>query len=181
MWNLGLLGAAGILKGDFELIASTILDSSQPSITFSNLGNYSSTYKHLQFRVVARDNNAIDESSYTLRFNSDTNNANYNYHGLVGIVTTVISFSNTSGITFPIAGANQTANSFAGTVFDILDAFSTSKNKTIRAAAGHTSAINRVSLLSGLWRNTDSITNISFNPVGNFVAGSRFSLYGIRG
>jgi hypothetical protein len=56
---LGILSAAGAggggpLASDYELISTQILTSPQSSITFSSLGTYSSTYKHLQVRAVAR-------------------------------------------------------------------------------------------------------------------------------
>jgi hypothetical protein len=52
---LGILSAAGAgggVAGDYELISSEILGTTAASVTFSSLGDYSSTYKHLQIRAV---------------------------------------------------------------------------------------------------------------------------------
>jgi len=67
-------------------------------------------------------------------------------------------------------------------VLDILDAYSTTKNKTIRSLSGMTGGANNLQLYSGLWNNTAAISSLNIFPgATNFVAGSRFSLYGIRG
>jgi hypothetical protein len=180
LFPLGILSAGGAGGETYELISTSLITTNTASVSF-DVSSLASTYRHLQLRVVGRDSAATDESTYFLRLNSDTTNANYNYHGLVGLGSSVISFSATAGITLPIAGANQTANSFIGSVYDILDPFSTTKNKTIRGLGGHTALINRIALVSGLWRNTNSVTNITLASVANFVSGTRFSLYGIRG
>jgi len=42
--------------------------------------------------------------------------------------------------------------------------------------------VNNIALKSGLWVNTAAVTSISFaNSSGDMVAGTRFSLYGIKG
>jgi hypothetical protein len=41
--------------------------------------------------------------------------------------------------------------------------------------------LNRIALSSGLWINTASTTSLSMHSVfGDFITGSRFSLYGIK-
>jgi hypothetical protein len=80
-----------------------------------------------------------------------------------------------------VAGATQTAGSFGGAVVDILDPFNTLKYTTVRFLDGQTGSFRRVSLNSGLWKNTDSITSITVVDLyGSFVSGSRISLYGLK-
>jgi hypothetical protein len=185
----GVLSAAGAgvgVAGDYELIASEILGSAQSSVTFGSLGDYSSTYKHLQIRYVARTSRASVFDSGRLRLNGDTG-SNFDDHGLFGNGSSVASYAQlnaSTGINFgQTPGANAAANIQGPGVIDILDAFSTSKNKVVRELSGVNSSTTVVSLISGSWRNTNSITTIALSPnVGpNWVAGSRFSLYGIRG
>ena len=179
----GILSASAV-GSDYELIESQILGSTTTSVSFSSLGTYANIYKHLQLRLVLRASEAVQESNYFLRFNSDTTNGNYAYHALFGNGSSVNAFASTGGgIVFPIAGANQTASSFGVGVLDILDAYSSTKNTTVRALSGQTSALNRVQILSGLWNNTASLTTITLTHYtgANFVVGSRFSLYGIKG
>jgi hypothetical protein len=187
----GVLSAAGAggVEGDYELIATEILGSSQSSITFSNLGDYSSTYKHLQIRMVTksdRSDNNLDNPY--IQFNGDTGN-NYTWHFLEGNGSSVSSggfgnFNSTlaNGIYPSTLGANTTS-AFSGNVIDILDAYSSTKNKTIRSLSGGTNASNFIRLTSGFWLNTNALTSIviKINVGPNFVAGSRFSIYGIKG
>jgi hypothetical protein len=184
MWNLGLLGAMGARIGDFELITSTILTSNEPSVTFNNLDVWSSTYKHLQIRGVARTAIANTADTMILRVNGNNSSANYRSHSLVGVGSGVVS-EDYNALTGLFAGqptgANQTANIFEPLVIDILDAYSTTKNKTMRRFSG-TPATPRVWLVSGLWISTNIITSLEFlSTSANLVTGTRFSIYGIKG
>jgi hypothetical protein len=182
---LGFLAGSGAgFESDYELIESTVLGSSTPSVTFSSLGSYSSTYKHLQLRIVARTDRASEPGDVVLvRLNGDTG-ANYAYHQLSGNGSSVGSGGSSSQTeiwAWRIAGSTATANSFGGMVMDLLDVYAT-KNKTVRAFSGMTGGLNEVFLNSGLWNNTASLTTITLDQIGsNFVSGSRFSLYGIKG
>ena len=80
-------------------------------------------------------------------------------------------------------GASGPANAFGAGVYDILDPYSTTKNKTTRlfGGRGFVTGDHKIVLASGLWRNTASVTSIDLVANDNFVTGSRFSLYGIKG
>jgi hypothetical protein len=180
---LGILASSGALPGDYELIETSIVSgTSTSSVVFSNLANFSSTYKHLQIRTTFRTSHSSSEA-LGVRINAD-DGANYVRHGLFGNGSTVSSFAVTGDTELEFMDgpiSSSTANVFATGVMDILDAYSSTKNKTVRAFAGSTHN-NVIVLQSGLWRNTNSITSLTLRfPVGNFVAGSRLSLYGIRG
>jgi hypothetical protein len=183
---LGFLAGSGGVQGDFELIETYTLGSSQANVTFTNLNTYSSTYKHLQIRYVARTNRASVFDSGRLKFNGDTG-SNFTDHGLFGTGSSVGSYAQlnaSTGINFGNApGANAAANVFGAGVMDILDAYSTTKFKVTRLLDGVSSSSPAITLNSGLWRSTASVTDIQLFPnVGtNWVTGSRFSLYGIRG
>jgi hypothetical protein len=170
---------------DYELITTTVLTGNTASVTFSNLGDYSSTYKHLQVRYTARtDRASFSIDDVILRFNSDTGN-NYASHLLYGNGSSVLAAAETSAsrTTWNVAAAaSATANIFSGGIIDILDPYSTSKNTTIRNLAGLHAADPQIRLSSGLWNNTASITTILLGPLlgSNFVSGSRFSLYGVK-
>ena len=182
---LGIFSAAGAggAVGDYELIQTQILGTAQSSITFSNLGNFSSTYKHLQLRFAARTtrNGAID--LINLRFNGDTG-GNYSLHRLTGNGSSVASAGANGQSSFYvgiIAGATAGGSQFGAGVADLLDVYSTTKNKTSRALTGTTTG-PEINIYSGAWYNTNSVTSFNLFPLeGNFVVGSRFSLYGIRG
>jgi hypothetical protein len=173
----------GNLPSDYELIESVILTGAQATVTFSNLGNYASNYRHLQIRGSYRNNNGgTGIEAGTIRFNGDTG-ANYSWHELWE--GTPQSGINQTGIRLQTMARNGVDNHFASGVFDILEPYNTTKNTSTRALAGHFlnsgTGSTFFGLSSGSWRNTASITSISLNTASSFITGSRFSIYGIKG
>jgi hypothetical protein len=178
--------------GDYELISTTVLGSSTPSVTFSNLGTVAAAYKHLQIRATARtDRSGADSDPIILRFNSDSTSS-YSRHGLYGynfsgsgsVQSNGSSSAQTSlYVAENVAVSSSTANAFGAIVADILDFQSTSKNKTVRSLAGMNAAWSSIELRSGAWLSTSAVTSITVQPLigSNLVTGSRFSLYGLRG
>jgi hypothetical protein len=189
LFPLGILSAAGAGGGaalsDYELIETQILGSNQASVIFSSLGTYSSTYKHLQIRLLGRQTLAAGgQGDIYVRFNADSS-SNYARHFLSGNGSSVTSGA-TANNSFALGGQapynNETTGAFGGSVIDILDAYSTTKNKTTRTFTGQASTNSSVNLSSGVWRNTASITSLTLFPQnGSHSANSRFSLYGIKG
>jgi hypothetical protein len=185
---LGIFSAAGAGGGvslsDYELISTSLITTNTSSVTFSSLGDYSSTYKHLQLRITGRvaDNYGNDGDAIRIRFNADGGN-NYSYHALYGVnggVNSNASTSTTAIFVNRLTDAGTTANAFGAIVSDILDAFSSTKNKTVRTLG---SDVRYLFFNSGAWLSTSSITSIQLSPntSSNFAAGSRISLYGLKG
>jgi len=191
---LGIFSAAGAggaaFSSDYELISSTILGSSTPSVTFSSLDTYSSTYKHLQFRWTAKSTRASNSSDFFWQMNGDTTQANYRAHLMYGNGTTVQSFDIGSasiqyGFIMNSFPGNTFANVFASGVTDILDAYAT-KNKTVRTLRGANlswfDGSGDIGLASGVYLSTSALTSFTFKDrLANIEAGSRFSLYGLKG
>jgi hypothetical protein len=174
--------ASGFFNGsDYELISTTILPSTQSSVVF-DVSSFASTYKHLQVRVVARSNRADLDSPLGMQFNGIT--SGYFWHELQGTGSAVQSQSATSQTSMRLGtptAASSATNNFGATIIDILDAYSTTKNKTFRSFSGATN-LNRIKLMSGSVASTNSATSITvLDQFGSFIAGSRFSLYGIKG
>jgi hypothetical protein len=187
LFPLGILSAAGAVGPaiipDYELIESQILTGTEASVTFSNLNTYSSSFKHLQIRAVARTAGSYSDIAFIVRLNGDTG-SNYSVHYLVGngsSVSSVGAASNTSMNFYGIAGNSQASGVFGAGIIDILDYSSTTKNKTLRAITG--TGATKISLGSGAYFNTAAITsvNIAAEGTGSWLAGSRFSIYGIKG
>ena len=182
---LSAAGAGGGVAGDYELIETTILGTSQTGITFSSLATYASTYKHLQIRYTARTSLAsVADSSTGIRLNGDSG-SNYSSHNLNGGGSTVTSNAFTSQtymFSQALNGASATASAFGAGVIDLLDCYSTTKNKTLRWLTGATNATS-IRLGSGAWLNTAAITSVTIDARdgSSYVAGSRFSIYGIKG
>jgi hypothetical protein len=181
---LGIFSAAGAggVQGDFELISTTLISSNTASVVF-DVSSFASTYKHLQIRATARSGQTVSGEYINVRLNGATS---YWHHGLEGNGSSVTSYgaSTTSMAMAQVARGDSTASSFGAGVIDILDPFSTTKNKTLRGLGGIAiSGTTNIALRSGSWASTDAVTSITCLPFSadNWVSGSRFSLYGIRG
>ena len=183
----GILSAAGIqpvvAAGSYELISTTTLGTATASVTFSSLGDYASTYKHLQIRSVGKTTVSGDGAEgLVLRFNGDSG-SNYARHFLQTQGATATS-GNAVSTTYVQAGilATNAITAFGVNVCDVLDAYSTSKNKTTRTFYGSPSAVSIVGFGSGVWVNTASLTSMTLSSTGgNLNVGTRISLYGIKG
>jgi hypothetical protein len=191
LFPLGILSAAGAGGGPaapsaYELISSTILGSTQSDVVFSSLGDYASTYKHLQIRTVLRAGKSAGDVPFLLRVNGITA-TNYRYKIMYGTGTSAASFAGGSldnGIYFgnPVPGATAASGLYAGVIIDILDAYSTTKNKTVRGMTSSFTSVPAVQLCSGVLFNTAAVSSLTIYPdTGGWVAGSRFSIYGIKG
>lgn len=186
-------GATGIslaLENNFmEPIASTLVGSGgSSSIIFNDIPQ---TYKHLQIRLMSRNNRASTADTLGIQFNGDTSISNYVWQhyvygnnggaGAAGYGTGV----NASIYLGDCPSATASANIFSVSIADILDYGSTSKNKVLRSLNGKEAGAaiqGFVSLSSGAWLSTTPISSIKiFCNNGNFVQYSRFSLYGIKG
>lgn len=169
---------------DYEHLGTVSLTSSQASVTFT-LNGSATEYKHLQVRYVARTNRTDTDDNLILRFNADSG-ANYSWHRLG--MTTSAGLTSQGGGGFPgfyarTTAATNTANSFGVGIIDILDPFSTTKNKTIRGLDGQTGSYGAVTLASAAWLSTSAVTSLVFSTQSgtSFLAGSRFSIYGVKG
>lgn len=176
-----LVGNVAYDPGGFDLISTTRLTGSQSSVTFDVTG-LGDTYKHLQIRKIARAD--ISDWSSHVRFNSDTG-SNYAWHQIGGDGSSVFSSAGTSQAHMIVGKQPYTADSynFTADIIDIVDAFNSNKNTTIRSLSGYAGSNNPVTIMrSGIWFNTTPLTSITVTQLnGNFVSGSRFSLYGIKG
>jgi hypothetical protein len=170
----------------YESIATvTVGSGGQASAEFTSI---SSSYKHLQIRVLARSNSTGDANDdCSLQYNSDTG-SNYVSHALTGNGTAASAGYNAAASTnrlLKTAGPDAGANVFGGGVIDILDYANTNKYKTARGLGGmDTNGTGGViALESMLWLNTNAITSIKIAPrYGTlWVQYSTFALYGIKG
>ena len=164
------------ITGSYESIASASGGGTQ--IIFSSIP---STYKHLQIRFCA----AITSGNQgcTMKFNSDTTATNYYRHAFVGgaggVGTDAANSFIYTGPSVLISNVNN-----AG-IIDILDYANTNKYKVTRELFGLNSngGADEVGIYSGLWKNTNAIDTIVFQP--NYGAAwtstTTFSLYGIKG
>lgn len=179
-YNTALAGNP--LYTDMELISTTLVTTAQPTVVFSSIPQ---TYKHLQFRITARSSNASTQDNLSFYLNTDTT-SNYSTHSLYGVGGSTPlsnSFTTSPAMYWPsqlIANTNTTGAYSAG-IIDILDYANTTTNKTLRSLTGYSGSSATISIASGNWRSTAAVNQITFLTSANIMAGSRFSLYGIKG
>jgi hypothetical protein len=187
-FGLGFFATAGAgagAAGSFDLLETQVLASPTSSVTFSSLSTYAATYQHLQIRYTTRSARATDSSFTKMIINGDSS-ANYSEHFMRGNGTSIQAVGNTnvSYIHFgDTPAANATANVFNAGVFDLLDAFETTKFKTTRNFSGvYGGGITYCQLWSGNWRNTNAVSSFTISDFfgANLATGSRFSLYGSK-
>lgn len=180
-WHWGVLASSGGgAAGAYELISTTVLSTATASVTFNSIP--ANTYKHLQLRVVGSLSTATN-NQMLIRFNGDSG-TNYAWHSLTGDGAAVASTAGAtqSAIQAGIVGYN--ANTFSGSIIDILDYSSTAKNTTVRSLHGVyvSGGLIRAGIHSGVWLNTAAVSSIVVSDNNaSFASGSRFSLYGIKG
>lgn len=184
---LGFLAASGAgTPPAMELITTQVLTGSAANITLDSLNTWASTYKHLQIRYTEYYNQA--GFSTWVRFNGDAG-ANYSFGALAAggntpLTATGGTSNNFAFVNHPITGHSSDTNVRTVGVIDILDFASTSKNKTIRSLYGQAGAgAWLVGLHSAQWMSTAAISSMTFGVNGSpqFAAGTRYSVYGIKG
>lgn len=169
----------------FEAIASTTLGSTTTTVTFSSIPD---TYEHLQLRLYLRAGyTGGPDATMFMRLNSDSG-SNYTNRWIYGNGSAASASNNVSETAYRflwVPAGTALSNTFGVSIIDILDYASTNKRKTIRAIEGHETNNNTngyVFLHSSLWSNTAAVSTLTFTSAetNGFVAGSVFSLYGLR-
>jgi len=173
----------------FPLQVVTVGPSGASTVTFSNIPN---TYSHLQIRAfVQTDRGTFGVDSMGLQINGSAG-TNYAYHYLRGSGSAVAAAAVTSASSIAelstVGCGTTTGGTFGISIIDILDYANTNKYKTVRNLNGVD--VNGlvggvggfISLVSGLWMQTNAITSLVFNPNSGtaFTQYSSFALYGIK-
>jgi hypothetical protein len=179
---LGILdsgGAAAGAGGSYESIATVTVGSGGSSqIEFTSIP---ATYTHLQVRGIWA--HSTTNVAAVIRLNTDSG-ANYTQHILRGNGDTASASGQTdltgTGVTI---AANSGSGGFGASIIDILDYTNTNKYTTMRILAGQdVNGAGNLRLYSGLWLNTNAITNIRIVPNDStFNQYTQFALYGIKG
>jgi hypothetical protein len=172
------------ITGSFESIATITGNGSSNTLTFSSIP---ATYSSLQIRGVARTTRAANDSTLSLRFNSN-NNPNYINHYINGYgygLGASGSTSNTSVWMGEATGSTAASNLVGTNLIDIQDYASTTKNKTLRSISGLevNGSGSAIYLHSGLFLSTSAINQIDLivTDGSNWTSQTTFALYGIKG
>ena len=176
----------------FELITSITLSTTSSSITFTSLPT---AYQHLQVRFITRSNTDGGLDYMYLRFNNNGSDNTYTYKHIVQSSggTTGASYGgltqNFGYVSSYLASSYNQANIWSPGLVDIND-YRKNKFKIWNGRVGVNDSVhsppnaynNWQSVGGGMWANTSAITDITiYCGYGQYISGSKFSLYGIRG
>jgi hypothetical protein len=152
---------------------STIVGSSTSSITFSSI---SQAYTDLVIVVNATLGTSVGLYGLSINLNGDSTASNYSYTRLQGNGTSATSNRATSD-----TGIGFVAETASMDIINIMNySNATTYKTTLSRANSMLSSDGRTAAYISLWRNTAAVTSITLFSAVNFVAGSTFSLYGIK-
>lgn len=188
LFPLGLLSQGGGAGGvpAYELISTTTLGSDTANVTLSSIP---STYKHLRFVISGRSSTASTGFSNVY---AQMNGATSSSYWFSYLEVSGSSYSNQRSSTVQTSAKmgytqnnSHTAGYFSGHEIEILDYTSTNKYKTGRFQS-RTDSIDSVNAYmsygSFVFLGTAAVSSINFFlSSGSWIAGSRFSVYGITG
>ena len=157
-------------------LATTTLQSDSTSVTFSDI---SQLYTDLVFVALAGNTTATTAMTFEVNINGDGGN-NYSTTYLLGGPNVGRGVGNNGMF---IGTLSRDKKQIA--VVNFQNYSSTTHYKSVISRTGTVGgAISEVGLIAGLWRNNDAITSLTFDrppgESGTFIAGSKFSLYGIK-
>lgn len=166
---------AATIDTSYVSLGSVKLASNTSSVTFSSIP---ATYKHLEVRIFARKESGGNDA-YVMHLNGDTTNGNYAYYAFGGdgtaFVQSLIDSANIGSVR---------DNAWNTTVITIPDYTNTNKVKSYQSLSGSSSQTGGSSFyVGGVWDNTAVINSLRFTNTANsnFITGSVFALYGIKG
>jgi len=164
------------MPSTYEPIATNTLGSAAATVTFSSIP---STYTDLVLVISARMSGGGGASAIQAQFNSDTA-SNYSFTLMTGDGSSADSSRASSQTQMAVGLATDTAGQWSSNIIQVMNYSNTTTNKTVLARAGI--AGDRTRAIVNLWRSTSAITSILIinNGSVNFVAGSTFTLYGIK-
>lgn len=183
LWNTYLQGNAD--SGFMRMLADSTLIGSAASFDFTSIP---ATFAHLLLVVYARSDTAAVSDSVIARFNGDTG-ANYDYQTAAAVATAVTAqevFAAT-GVTLAggMPGGTAGANLFGVTDILIPHYANALNNKVAHCRSGWKAGTATTNVqkrdADGYWRSNAAINRVTLvcSSGGNFVAGSRATLYGM--
>jgi hypothetical protein len=161
------------MPSTYTPIATTTINSDTNTVTFSSI---SGTYTDLVVIGVSQGTRDTFGGDFNLRFNGDSG-ANYSQAQTVGSGASVGTgyFGNINGINSGSMGGFKSGR-YSVTIWNIFNYSNPSIYKPVLAYRGM-----NATLVGGQWNNNSAITSVTcFNDGYNFVAGSTFSIFGIK-
>jgi hypothetical protein len=182
-WATGDIVTAAEFKKGGGSISDTTLGSSAASVDIASIV---ATYAHLLIAVYARGDTAATSVATSVRFNNDTA-ANYDsqYVRGNGAAASAAEAFGATGANICITPANTAgANLFGACLLFVPHYAGTSNNKEITSLSackiGTAGSNQFTDFFGGAWRSSAAINRVTIFPTaGNFVTGTRVTIYGL--
>jgi hypothetical protein len=157
------------MPATYEAIATQTLGSAAASVTFSSIPT---TYTDLV--LVADGTTTTGAQNMRVQFNGDTTSV-YSRTRLLG------GFNSSSSEREANATSMGVGDWGTGRAFNIVHIFSYANTSVFKTVLSRSGEPAYTSLYVGLWRQYNAINSVTFFKISsNLVAGSTFTLYGIK-
>lgn len=167
-----------------EVIAETVLASPAASIDFTSIP---ATYRHLMIALSGRSDRSATSDPVSVRFNNDSG-ANYDQQLLRGsnsVASASATVAATSAQVLQIPAASVGAGVASGGQVIIPNYAGTTLQKHATGVGGlklgTTTGDQYTQQFSISWRSSAAINRVTLVTIGNLVAGTVATLYGIKG
>lgn len=187
--DIPTLAASKVSGGvGLQLICDSVLSAPAASFDTNTIlgGNIPQTYKHLKMVLSARGDTAAQRVGVNVQFNGDTA-ANYTFEALGADTNTTPTSSFNGSSTFgpmsDMPGSTAPANVSGLSEYLVGDYASTTffKNCSGNGTNRYSATASLQQVIGFTWSSTAAIVRIVVSPnSGNFIAGSRFTLYGLN-
>jgi hypothetical protein len=189
---LGIIDSAktgNLVTGSFEFIQTVYVASGTTSqALFTSIPQ---TYKHLVIRANARTNAGGQGDWIRCEVNGVTGSQTYSdtaFYGDGGAKPAQSGYSSIGMLAVRAAGTSSDSQRMGQTIMEFLDYTATDKLKAVKIMTGHSNntGANSDGLIMytiGVARSTSAITQLRLfsENSGALTAGTRISLYGIKG
>lgn len=158
-------------------IATTTLGSTTASYTFSSIP---STYTDIVLVADMADSNTGADQRMLVRVNGDSS-TNYSTTIVYGSGSSATATINSNRTFFDnSSGASNSITSGSANIYHFMSYSNTTTYKTVLYRQNNLVNTAGTSAIVGLWRSTSAINSITIFCIGSLVAGSTFTLYGIK-
>jgi len=174
---------ANINYGVMRPLADVLLGSPAATIDFATIDQ---NFAGLMVDVIARTDAVVTTQDIGLRVNADAAATDYLMQLVKGVGAAASAAEQLTPTYAPVGGqpgASAAAAFFAATRI-VIPHYRSSSFKTFLAQCGFftgiTTGLGSAQLITNVWRGVTAITELTLvNPTGNFVAGTRATLYGL--
>lgn len=172
------------LVSKYELLQTYTVSGTDTNVIFSNLAtSYGSEFQHLQVRAAMRTNRTATGDIINMRI-SNSSASVYSTYTVRNNAVYNPTFSTDKAYLGDIVSNIDEAYNYATMLLDITDPFESDKNTSFNSLVGSNNfgsgQVNSTSFGGGVFGNTGSITQLDFFSLASWVAGTTFSLYGIK-